>query len=137
MDLNPITAPWATASAGFSFDTGFGDVDPYTSFGAGSYTGVYTDVSNSAPAEQPYTPTGNGSGVYVDSSSLGGFWGALEKGLNYAILRDQQKMTAVYGPTMYPAGQAQTAAVSLQASSNNKLLTLMMLAGAAYLLVRK
>lgn len=117
---------------GFSFETGFGDVDPvYSSFGAGGYATVNTDVSYSSPDEQPSTPTGNGTGVFFSGSDSSGFWDTLQKGLQYAIVRDQQKMTAVYPATMQPQS-----AVTVQASADRRLLTMLMLAAGVYFLVK-
>ena len=119
----------------FGFDTGFGQVDPYTTFGAGSYTGVYADVSMGSEDATTSTPTGNGTGVFLDGATSGGFWALLDKGLNYALLRDQQKMTAIYGPavTMTPQQQA---ALSVQASGDKRLLMYGAIALGVYLLVR-
>jgi hypothetical protein len=135
-DFTP-TAPWAVSgTAGFSFDTGFGQVDPYTTFGAGSYTGVLSDVSNGSPPEQPYTPTGNGTGVFLDSGSQKGIFDVLGQALNYAIVRDQQKMTAVYGPGINMTPQQQ-AALSVQASGNSRLLMYLLIGAGIWMAVRK
>lgn len=116
--------------AGFSFDTGFGDVDPYTSFGAGGYAKVLTDVSFSSPPEQPNTPTGNGSGQFVSSDWQGAVLGGLQTALNYAIYRDQQKMTAV---AQAPVQQAQLQTQVAQVQHNNTLTYVLI--GAAVLAV--
>lgn len=121
--------------AGFSFETGYGDVDPvYSSFGANGYATVNTDVSYSSADEQPYTPTGNGTGVFMSGNDSAGFWGTLQGALQYAIVRDQQKMTAVYGPALPQLGQS---AVSVQASADRRLLTMLLLAGGIYFLVKQ
>src|SRR5437868_4548789 len=118
---------------GFSFETGFGDVDPvYSSFGAGGYATVNTDVSYGSPDEQPSTPTGNGTGVFMTGGDSAGFWSTLQTGLNIVLARDQQKMTAVYPATMQPQS-----AVTVQASADRRLLMMLMLAGGVYLLVRQ
>lgn len=114
----------------FSFDTGFGDVDPYSTFGAGGYANVSTDVSMGAPDEQPYTPTGNGTGVFLDSGTQNGIFTTLDKVLNYALYRDQQKMTAV----QFPAQQQQTQMAAARAN-DSRLLTFAMIGAGIYLLV--
>jgi hypothetical protein len=133
--------------ADFSYDTGFGDADPYGVLGTGSYAPVLTDVSNGSPPQQPSTPTGNGTGVFIDSGQQNGMFNLLGQALNYAITRDQQKMTAVYGPQVtgayYPAAGSNgyppgyTGSVSLQASANSRLLTYLLIGGAIWLAVRK
>jgi UDP-N-acetylenolpyruvoylglucosamine reductase len=119
--------------SGFNFDTGFGDVDPYTSFGAGGYANVLTDVSMGSQDEQPYTATGNGSGVFLDSSTQNGIFGVLEKGLNYALHRDQQKMTAV---AAQPVQQAQVKA-QVEQAGNSRILLYALIAGAIIFMVNK
>lgn len=120
----------------FGFDTGFGDVDPYTSFGAGGYANVYTDVSMSSEDEQPYTATGNGTGVFMSADTQNGIFNLLGTALNYALLRDQQKMTAVYGPQVAMSPQ-QAAQLSVQASGDRRLLMYAAIGLGLYLLVRK
>lgn len=139
MDVLTPTAPWeVSGTAGFSLDTGFGQVDPYTQFGLGSYGtgGVLADVSNGSPDEQPYTPTGNGTGVFLDSGSQNGIFNMLGQALNYAIVRDQRKMTAVYGPAINMTPQQQ-AALSVQASGNSRLLMYVLIGAGIWLAVRK
>jgi hypothetical protein len=117
----------------FSIDTGFGDSDPYGVFGTGSYSSiVYNDVSNSSPAESPSTTTGNGTGVFVSGDAGAGFWNTLTGALNYAIVRDQQKMTQVY-PVQTMTPQAQ---LSVQAQASNRMLTLLMIGAGIYFLVK-
>jgi hypothetical protein len=74
----------------FDFGSGFGDIDLST-IADGSTDGVPLDVSNGAPDMQPSTPTGNGSGVFLDSTSQNRIFGGLEKVLDYALQRDQQR----------------------------------------------
>jgi hypothetical protein len=119
---------------GFSIDTGFGEQDPiYSSFGAGGYAVVDTDVSYGSPDEQPSTPTGNGTGTFLSGGDNAGLWSTLQSALQYAIVRDQQKMTAVYGPSVPVQGQA---AVTLQAQADRRLLTLLMIGGALFFLAK-
>jgi hypothetical protein len=136
MDYTSYLASQGGASAGFSIDTGFGDLDPYAqAYGAGSYSYVPADVSNGSQAEQPYTATGNGTGVFMDTTTEKGIFGLLGQALNYAMVRDQQKMTAVYGPqvTGYPAGNT----LSVQAQANSRMLTYLLIGAGIWLAVRK
>jgi hypothetical protein len=119
---------------GFSFDTGYGEQDPiYSSFGANGYAEVVTDVSYSSPDEQPSTPTGNGTGTFLSGSNNATFWGTLQTARQYAIVRDQQKMTAVYGPAGPATGQA---AVTVQAQADRRMLTMLLIGGAIFFLAK-
>jgi hypothetical protein len=119
---------------GFSLDTGYGDTDPiYSSFGAGGYAVVDTDVSYSSEPEQPSTPTGNGTGAFLSGSDSAGFWGTIQNALQYAIVRDQKKMTAVYGPGMPVQGQA---SVTVQAQADRRMFTLLLIGGVIYFLAK-
>lgn len=78
----------------FNFITGQYDADgPDLS---GTYTDnvgyVQPDVSQGAPAMQPTTPTGNGSGYFIDQAAQSTIFDTLKLGLNYAMQRDQQTM---------------------------------------------
>jgi hypothetical protein len=50
------------------------------------------DVSMGGEDMQPSTPTGNGSGVFVDSTMQQNIFGGLSKVLDYALQRDAYKM---------------------------------------------
>jgi len=50
------------------------------------------DVSNGAENMQSYTPTGNGSGVFLDTTSQNQIFGGLGKVLDYALQRDAYKI---------------------------------------------
>ncbi len=120
---------------GFSIDTGYGEPDPvYSSFGAGGYAVVDTDVSYGSEPEQPSTPTGNGTGKFLSGGDSAGFWGTLQTALQYAIVRDQQKMTAVYGPGMPAPGQA---SVTVQAQADRRMFTLLLIGGAIFFLAKQ
>lgn len=118
----------------FAFDTGFGDTDPYMSFGAGSVMPVYTDVSRGAPNEQPWTSTGNGTGVFIDQSAQNSLFGGLQTVLNYALLRDQQKMTRVANA---PVQAAQAQAQVQQAATSNLLLYALIGGALLFVVLRK
>lgn len=102
--------------------------------------GVLPDVSNSEPATQPTTATGNGTGYYVDNS---GFWSALngtvQGALNYAIMRDQQKIAQQTG-TMYtgPGNQVVATPQAVAQQQNSRLLLIgLLVVGAAFVLKGK
>lgn len=90
--------------SGFSIETGHGDIDWLSRLGSMSTSSIRTDVSLGAPPEQPRDPTGNGTGQFMTSDWQGALFGGLQTALNYAIYRDQQKMTAV---AQAPVQQAQ------------------------------
>lgn len=118
----------------FNFDTGFGDVDPYTSFGAGGYVTVPTDVSMGDAPMQSWTPTGNGSGEFISASTQQSILGGLQSVLNYAMMRDQQKMTAVGGPVQVGAARAQ---VTARQENDKRLFTYALIGLGVYLVTRK
>lgn len=91
-----------------------------------------TDVSNGAPAEQPYSSTGGGSGYFIDGATLGGM---LNKVLDYSLLRDQQQMGVVPVPQYSQAGITQTAA--MQKASDKRLLFLGALGLGAFFLLKE
>lgn len=112
------------------FDIG-GDSDPYGVLGYGATVPV--DVSDGAPAMQTSTPTGAGSGVFVDQSTQNQIFGTLNNVLNYALKRDQMKMTAV---AQAPMQQAQ-AQVQYQQVKNNNLLLWLAIGAGVIMLVRE
>lgn len=67
----------------FDLGSGFDGLD-LSSIMSGSDDAVLPDVSYGGPDEQPSTPTGNGTGVWLT--------GMLDKAINYAIVRDQQTL---------------------------------------------
>ncbi len=66
------------------------NLDDYTA-GADAASPL-TDVSYSDEPMQTYTPTGNGSGVFLDSSLQNTILGGLSKVVDYAIKRDAYNM---------------------------------------------
>lgn len=127
---------------GFNFDVGFGDEDSYTTLGTAGYYNVdtnpiYPDNSYGAADMTTSTPTGGGSGVFMDTGWQNGLFGMLQQGLNYALLRDQQKMTAVaYNPVAQAQQAAQQSAI-MQQSRNANLLVLLAVGGLVLLMVRR
>jgi hypothetical protein len=89
----------------------------------GASWGVVPDVSNSEPSMQPTTATGNGTGYYVDNTWQNAIFGTLGQALNYAMLRDQQKIAQQTG-TMY-TGTPVTATPQLQAQMQNSRILLL------------
>ena len=73
----------------FDFDAVF-DMD-------GQSYGVLPDVSQGDAPMQPTTATGNGYGYAVNSSWMDMLGGTLQTALNYALLRDQQKIAQQTG----------------------------------------
>lgn len=114
----------------FSTETGYGDVDWFSQLGGYAAMPIPADVSNGSPAEQPYTATGNGSGQFVTQDWQGALFGGLQTALNYALLRDQQKMTAV-AQAPVQAAQLQT---QVQQVQHGNMLTYVLI-GAAVLAV--
>jgi hypothetical protein len=89
----------------------------------GESYGVVPDVSRSEPAMQPTTATGTGYGYSVDNGWLNALGGTVQTALNYALLRDQQKMAMQTGMV-----SAQTPLVATPqaaaAAANSRLLLL-------------
>lgn len=89
----------------------------------GASWGVIPDVSNSEPAMQPTTATGNGTGYYVDNSWQNAIFGTIGQALNYAMVRDQQKIAQQTG-TMY-AGTPVTPTPQVAAQMQNSRILLL------------
>jgi len=91
------------------------------------------DVSMGGEDMQPSTPTGNGSGVFVDSTMQQNIFGGLSKVLDYALQRDAYKMNMQRNLQYQPAVQQQ---VQVQGRQTN-FLFLAACAVGVYLLVRE
>jgi hypothetical protein len=115
----------------FGDDIDLGMSDWYSSGGGG----VLPDVSNSEPAQQPTTATGNGSGYYIDPSFSAGLFGSIQSALNYAIVRDQQNIAKNTG-TVY-AGTPLVASPTVAAQQANSRLVLLLLIGGGILLATR
>ncbi|WP_314434626.1 hypothetical protein [Massilia timonae] len=72
------------------------DFDAVFNMDGQSY-GVLPDVSQGDAPMQPTTATGNGYGYSVNSSWMDMLGGTLQSAVNYAILRDQQKIAQQTG----------------------------------------
>ena len=87
----------------------------------GQSYGVLADVSNSDAPMQPTTATGNGYGYAVNSSWMDMLGGTLQSAVQYAMLRDQQKISQQTG---YVGGNVQMQPTPQVAASmaNNRML---------------
>jgi hypothetical protein len=109
-------------------------ISPFASFDLGVVTygaddaSPLGDVSNGAPAMQTYTNTGNGSGVFVDTSWQNAIIGGLSKVVDYAIKKDAYSMG---GPL---ANQATGQQVMVQQRQTNGTFLLLCAVGAFMLL---
>ena len=85
------------------------------------------DVSQSSMPMQTYTNTGNGSGVFIDTSWQQSIFGGLSKVVDYAIKRDAYSM----GMSVQ-AGQAGTTGQQLivQKKQTNGMFLLLLAVGA-------
>ncbi len=79
------------------------------------------------------TPTGSGSGYFIDQNTQNQIFGTLNNVLNYALKRDQMKMTAV---AQAPMQQAQAQVQYQQAKNNNLLLWAAVGAAVLYVVTR-
>lgn len=83
----------------------------------GQSYGVYPDVSRGDAPMQPTTATGNGYGYSTGDTWLNALGGSLQTALNYALIRDQQKMAQQTGyvtaqTPLVPTPQAAAAAAN-------------------------
>ncbi len=115
------------------FENEYGGGDSDWSSVLGYAATVPPDVSYGSPAMETSTPTGNGSGVFVDQNTQNQIFGTLNNVLAYALKRDQMKMTAV---AQAPMQQAQ-AQVQYQQVKNNNLLLWLAIGAGVILLVRQ
>lgn len=90
------------------------------------------DVSNGAPDQQPSTPTGTGTGYWVDPSQESAMWGTVQKALQYAINRDQISMAAKTGLQTSAAGAVVPTAQAAQKIQNQQFLLLLGIGFLAY-----
>lgn len=107
--------------------TGMGDI----TLGADDASPL-PDVSNGAQDMQPETPTGNGSGLFIDGAAVNKTLGQV---LNYAILRDQLQMSRQ--PTAMQMGALQTQALQARTQSRNSTLLLLLAVGAGVILLAR
>jgi hypothetical protein len=83
--------------------------------------GVLPDVSNSEPSMQPTTPTGNGTGYYVENGWLNSLAGTVGQALNSVIQRENAK-TAQQTAITSAGVQMQTAQVQAGLANQRLLL---------------
>ncbi len=83
--------------------------------------GVLPDVSNSEPPMQPSTPTGNGTGYYVENGWLNSLAGTVGQALNTVINRENAK-TAQQTAITSAGVQMQTAQVQAGLANQRMLL---------------
>jgi hypothetical protein len=94
------------------------------------------DVSNSAQDMQPWTNTGNGTGVFLDTQTQNALFSGLDKVLNYALLRDQQTMART--PTTMQVGAYQQQQQQFQQQAGNSRLILWVALGlGAFMIVSR
>ncbi|MFC4932954.1 hypothetical protein [Massilia sp. GCM10023247] len=89
----------------------------------GESYGVNADVSRGDAPMQPTTATGNGYGYHVDNGWLNALGGTVQTALNYALLRDQQKMAQQTGYVSVQTPLTPTPQVQAQ-MQNSRLLVL-------------
>jgi hypothetical protein len=87
-----------------------------------SYDVPVPDNYYGSSAQQPTTPTGTGTGYYVDNTASSAMWGALDKALNYVLVRDQQKFAAEHGYSATPTPYTPTPQAAAQAANSRLLL---------------
>lgn len=91
----------------------------------GASYGVLPDVSRGDAPMQPTTATGNGYGYNVQSYDwLGAGLGTLNKALDYAIVRDQQKIAQQTGYLSGQAGPMQPTPQQAASIGNSRILLL-------------
>lgn len=103
----------------------------------GESFGVLADVSRSEPAMQPTTATGTGYGYNVDNGWMNALGGTLQAAVNYALLRDQQKMAMQTGYVTAQAPLAPTPQVAAQMQNSRLLVLGLIVVGVAFALKGK
>jgi hypothetical protein len=98
------------------------DIDQIFDMDGRSY-GVLPDVSRGDAPMQPTTATGNGYGYNV-SGLLDTLGGTLQSAVQYAILRDQQKIAQQTGYIGAQAGPVMPTPQAAASMANTKLLLL-------------
>lgn len=99
------------------------------------------DVSWSSPDMQPYTPTGNGSGQFIDTATQNGIFGLIDRAMNYAIQRDtakiQQDTAFQLAGTQYASTNNALSYQAQQSAANRKLLVIGLAVAGLFLVMRK
>lgn len=99
-----------------------------------SYSVPLPDNYYGSSSQQPTTPTGTGTGYYVDNTMWSSLSGALDKALNYALIRDQQKFAAEHGYSATPTPYTPTPQAAAQAANSRLLLLGLIGVGIAFAL---
>lgn len=99
------------------------------------------DVSWASQPMESYTPTGNGSGQFIDTATQNGIFGTLDKVLNWAIQKDSAK---IQQDTQLQLADRQGNSVNTmlgyqaqQAQANRKLMLMGLMAAGLFLVMRK
>jgi hypothetical protein len=101
----------------FGLGSGFDGVDLSTITNGADMSTPLGDVSNGADPMQSSTPTGTGSGVFLDTNTQNAIFGSLNNVLNYALYRDSVQMQR--NPTALQTG---TLALQQQKAKSSNLL---------------
>lgn len=99
------------------------------------------DVSWSSPAMESSTPTGTGSGQFIDTSTQNALLGGLNNVLNWAIQRDalkiQQDTKTQLAGTQYASTNNALNYQAQQSAANRKLLMIGLAVAGLFLVMRK
>ena len=99
------------------------------------------DVSWSSPAMESSTPTGTGSGQFIDTSTQNALLGGLNNVLNWAIQRDalkiQQDTKMQLAGTQYATTNNALGYQAQQSAANRKLLMIGLAVAGLFLVMRK
>lgn len=90
----------------------------------GESYGVYADVSRGDAPMQPTTATGNGYGYAVQPDWMSMLGGTLQTAVNYALLRDQQKIAQQTGYVGAQVGPLQATPQQAASIGNSRILLL-------------
>ncbi|SFV12804.1 hypothetical protein [Pseudoduganella namucuonensis] len=112
----------------------WGDLFSAAGWEPDTHGGIYADNSQGAAPMTTYTPTGGGSGEYVSPALSNWFAGTIDKAMNYAMVRDQQKMSGV---ATAPIRAVQTQAAQARATDSRLLFWLLIGAGVFYVVKSK
>ena len=99
------------------------------------------DVSWSSPPMESYTPTGTGSGQFIDTTTQNALLGGLDKVLNWAIQRDtakiQQDTAYQLAGTQYASTNNALGYQAQQSAANRKLIVIGLAVAGLFLVMRK
>ena len=99
------------------------------------------DVSWSSPAMESSTPTGTGSGQFIDTSMQNGIFDFLGKALQFAVNRDtakiQQDTQMQLAGTQYASTNNAVGYQAQQSAANRKLLVMGMAVAGLFIVMRK